>query len=41
MRPRQFVKIKEGEDRLIRINPARLQLRMPADSMLIGCAPVK
>jgi hypothetical protein len=41
VRPRQFVKIKEGDDRLIPMNLAKLSLRMPADSMLIGCAPAR
>lgn len=39
VRPRQFVKIREGVDRLEPINLARLRFGAPADSLLIGCAP--
>jgi hypothetical protein len=43
VRPCQFVKIREGEDRLQPVKLARLRLggSAAADSLLIGCAPAR
>ena len=41
VRPRQFVKIREGVDRLEPVNLARLKFGAPADSLLLGCAPAR
>ncbi|MBS1605706.1 MAG: hypothetical protein JST42_23805, partial [Bacteroidetes bacterium] len=41
VRPRQFVKIKEGVDRLNPVTLATLRLRTPSDSGMVGCTPVR